>query len=315
MIVLDRAIPEKMEFLEVVLRRGIFQNEMFEKIYANYQLIKSGYWGECRVDREWKEVNIPQRYYLFHNYESQTQWGSTHQIDTIFLCIHFILLIEVKNIAGRLDFEYEKHQLIRTKQDGTQESFTNPVDQIERHVTFVQNITNYLGINIPIIPAIIIANPSTIIGEVPPNYLIFHVTGLNTKINQLFNKFSKITIRGSQLELLKDELFRQYKKRDAEMELNISIVKGAVCTQCPTAVQMEHRKIYFICPNCKYKRKSTDAIYESLMDYKILYGEWITNAEFRAFFNIRSQQTVFKIINRLNMRAEGNGRAKKYRIP
>lgn len=315
MIVLERSMPEKMVFLEVVLRRGILENELFEKLYANYQLIKSGYWGENRVDKEWKDINIPQKHYLMHNYESQTQWGHSHQIDTMFLCVHFILLIEVKNIAGRLDFEYEKHQLIRTKQDGIKEGFANPIDQIERHVTFVQNIINYLGINIPIIPAIISANPSTIIGTVPPNFLIFHATGLNTKVNQLFNKFSKTSINDNQLELLKEELLRRYKKKvTTKMELDIPFVNGALCKRCQSPIQMEHQKIYFICPNCKFYQKSKDAIIENLRDYKILYDEWITNAEFRTFFNIRSQQTVYKMINRLKMKAEGNGKARKYRI-
>lgn len=315
MIVLERTIPEKMEYLEVVLRRGKLQNELFEKIYANYQAIKSGYWGECRVDREWKDINISQKHYLLHNYQSKTPWGNTHQIDTIFLCTHFIMLIEVKNIAGRLDFEYEKHQLIRTKQDGTQESFSNPIDQIERHITFVRNLINYLGIDIPIIPAIINANPSTIIGAVPPNYLIFHVTGLNKKINQLLNKFSGRSISDTQLELLKDELLKQHQKIKYEKDLDIELVNGVLCTRCEPARQMEHSRIYFRCPNCDFIIKSNDAIVDSLIDYKVLYGEWITNAEFRAFFNIRSQQTVYKIVHRLNMKAEGNRRARKYRIP
>ncbi|WP_230199374.1 nuclease-related domain-containing protein [Bacillus ndiopicus] len=123
---MHRKIPDQLLYLETLLPRNSSDANLFEQ----YQRIKAGYTGECRVDREWNDIFLEQEHYLFHDYQITNQAKFTHQIDTVFICQSFVLLIEVKHIIGRLDFETHTHQFIRTKSDGTQNVYRNPIDQI-----------------------------------------------------------------------------------------------------------------------------------------------------------------------------------------
>lgn len=312
MIVLERTIPENLAFLEVILKRSI--NQSNENFYIQYQSLRAGYWGECRVDREWQDFEIKHQHYVFHNYEASNEWGFTHQIDTLFVCTHFILIIEVKNITGRLDFDHEKHQFIRTKIDGLQESFHNPIDQTERHLSFLKACLKKWHMDIPVIPAIVNANSSAIIGTVPPNFLIFNVSGLRSKIQLLFDKYPNQFITNIQLNLLKDRLLMNYSKRIVEKVYPENLVLGVICPDCKPPIKMSHRRRGFICPECLYS-SGLDILIQGLRDYRILYGEWITNTAFRDFFGVESIQTANNMLNRLNLPSEGEKRGRKYRIP
>lgn len=313
MIVLERRVPEKLALLEVVLRRVTNQSKDYEYLYAQHQSLQAGYWGECRVDREWQDFEVKQQHYLFHHYEARNERGFTHQIDTLFVCAHFILIIEVKNITGRLDFEQEKHQFVRTKIDGVQESFHNPIDQVERHRSFIKACLSEWHMHIPVISAIVNTNSSAVIGSVPPNYFIFNVSGLRTKIQWLFEKYPNSSITNNQLNLLKGRFLKKYSKRMAEKIYTENLVLGAICPFCKPPVKMNHQRKRFVCPKCIYS--SQEILIQGLQDYRILYGEWITNAAFREFFGVKSIQTANKMLNRFNLQSQGEKRGRKYRIP
>ena len=180
---------------------------LYENIQKHAKNITAGYHGELRVDREWEDIRLDKAHLLLHDFEGYNNQGFSHQIDTIFICPYFILVVEIKNIAGRIDLDEDKHQLIRTKKDGQQESFSNPIDQVERHVSFVQQLVRQRQITIPIIPAIISANPHAIIGKTPPQFLIFNVSGLRKKLQQLFEKYPTKMISTEQLNCITSSYF------------------------------------------------------------------------------------------------------------
>lgn len=51
-----------------------------------------------------------------------------------------------------------------------------------------------------------------------------------------------------------------------------------------------------------------------LHDYRLLLNEWITNREFRDFFLIESEDTVNKILKRLDFHYEGKNKNRRYLI-
>ncbi len=213
MIILEREIPIKMIMLEILLRRLDEEDIEYEYYKNEYLLVSRRYEGEMWVDREWEELIIPSKYYLFHNFETENEASHSHQIDTIFVCQNFILLLEIKNIGGRIDFDQEKHQFMRTRQDGMKEGFSNPIDQIERHVRLFKRILIKWEIALPIEYAIILTQPSTIIGDTPANVAIFHVSGLQTYVYNLFSKYQNNYISPVSLELLKKNLLAIRKRK------------------------------------------------------------------------------------------------------
>ncbi|MER1998375.1 MAG: nuclease-related domain-containing protein, partial [Lysinibacillus sp.] len=132
-----RKAPAEMELYEVLLRRAIINEQVRRELQTKYIQLRTGFAGERRVDREWREVNTPG--ILLHDFTCRNDFGHTHQIDTIFVCKHFILVVEVKNVSGRIDFDDTRRQFLRTREDGKVESFMNPVDQVKRHRDLLVN--------------------------------------------------------------------------------------------------------------------------------------------------------------------------------
>ncbi len=181
LIVLPREKPTKLDVLEAIVRRLPNTHTNYDYYNDLYIRTKSGYEGEQKVDKEWDELKIHKSYYLLHNLEFQN-----HQIDTLYICPHFILILEIINISGRLDFEQTKHQFLRTRNDGVVEGFYNPIDQVLRHVRYIQSF----NFKLPIEYAIVISNSSTIIGNKPANIPIYHASGLHHHIKLLTEKYS-----------------------------------------------------------------------------------------------------------------------------
>lgn len=315
MIVLERKPSSKMLVLEALMRRLPESNVDFNYFRELYIRTKKGFEGELQVDKMWEELILStESYYLFHNYQTKNDRGNSHQIDTIFLCRHFILLLEIKNITGRLDIEHEKHQLIRTNSDGTMQGFYNPIDQIERHVRFLkQKLLNW-NISLPIEYGIVLTKASSIIGHIPKNVPFFHLSGLTSRINFLFNKYPENYISTTQMEILKNLLLEETYYNDWSPKVNKKkLRKGVICKECIDKAIMLYNRGRFICPNCN--RKSKSALLEGLYDYRMLFKPWITNSEFKAFFKISSRETSYKLLNRLNLAYEGTNRGRLYYIP
>lgn len=307
-------MPSKMVILEALLRRLPQEDPEYEYFQNLYKRVKLGYEGELRVDREWREIDILSEYYLLHNFESENEQGHSHQIDTIFLCQHFLLLVEIKNISGRIDFDQVKHQLIRTRFDGTIEGFHSPIDQIERHVRFVKKQLEKWDSSLPIEYAIVIAESSTVIGAVPSDVAVFHVSGLQVKLNKLFSAYPQPQIPKEKLELLKRQFLKQHQPKDWTLTIDKrKLRKGVLCQTCEYKYVMVFEYGYFVCPKCKCKSK--EALLEALHDYRYLQNEWVTNNDLREYLGIDSRYAVNRLIKDLNLKYKGTFRDRKYFIP
>ncbi len=111
--------------------------------------MSAGFQGELRVDRLWQEMNLTFPHQIFYDYCFINNSGFTHQIDTLFVTPHFLCLIEIKNILGKLDFDDVKRQCIRTTSDGKIDSLISSRSTISASKLFPNIIkaTKYRATN------------------------------------------------------------------------------------------------------------------------------------------------------------------------
>lgn len=312
MLVLERQKSLKHLVLEALLRRLPQTEEVYEYYEEIYLQIKKGYEGEMKSDREWQELSVPSKYYLLHNFETENIHGYSHQIDTLFICPHFLWLLEIKNITGRIDFQMEKNQFVRTRFDGTLESMRNPIDQAERHIRFLKQILSELKITIPLLYSIVITDDTTIIGSVPKHISVFHLSGLQSKLNELYHQYPK-RINLQQMKEIAEHLLSKRIKKEWRPNIEIEkLKKGALCERCNYKIAMFYKRGRFICPRCNFNSK--DVLIESLHDYSLLFKPWITKSEFSKFFNI-PKKTAYKLIVKLPLEPIGESRGRIYMIP
>lgn len=302
MTVIERKLPAKIVVLDALLRRvPLEKREYIENLLKRAEI---GYLGELKVDTIWKELDLPMKFLLFHNYEIPH-----YQIDTLFVCPHFLLILEIKNVAGYIWYEPEKHQFLRKRKSGEIESFQSPFDQVKRNVEKIERIIKYLGINIPIHKAVVIVEPTTVIGNMDGEISIFHAIGLRTEVKRLLLKYSKQNLGIVQFETLKEHLLKLYQPSKYKPKFEIPpIRKGAICN-CGKVMAYKRGFI------CTCGNKSKEALYQGLHDYRVLISERITNREFRDFFFIESHDAANKILKRLGFNSEGSNKNRKYLIP
>lgn len=85
------------------------------------------------------------------------------QIDVLILTPHCFLILEIKNLKGRINFVYTYNQLIRTV-DGVEQMFDCPINQSILHKeSFTEWLSSYGCPSIPIESKVILSNKRTII--------------------------------------------------------------------------------------------------------------------------------------------------------
>ena len=294
MILIERDESFKINTLQASVRRGLI--ELREQLYRT----ESGFVGERFVDQMWHDYQLTDAYYLLHNY-----CIDQHQIDTVFLCSRFILILEIKNIAGRIWFEEEKAQFLREREDGIIESFRNPIDQVKRHVRFM---TNLVAGRLPVLYAVVFSNPRTIIGQVPKSEAVFKVSGLESFLR---SEISRYPVKMNNLDKFANWLAGKHQVRSQAMQIDVSrIMRGVICSSCTRIMKFQHGK--FVCLNCR--RSGLEDFYTGLADYRYLISEWISNQELRQFFSVPSEDAARRLLKNLAFEFEGSFKDRKYRI-
>ena len=148
----------------------------------------------------------------------------------------------------------------------------------------------------------------------PKGIPVFHISGLQTKVKDLFRKYSRISITPKKLEWINDKLLERNHRKIWMPNVNQSVLRrGALCKVCKHSSLMNYERGRFICPKCGFKSK--EVLMEGLHDYRLLFKPWLTTNEFREFFQIPSYKTAYKLLIRLEFQYEGANRGRIYFIP
>lgn len=309
MDVMNRKLPSKILVLDALKRRIDETHEKHQLVTSLLRRAEIGYRGELKVDRLWREIAVPTDSILLHSYESRNDVDHSHQIDTLFLCPHFLLILEIKNVSGTIFYESEKYQFLRKRLTGEVESFQSPFEQVKRHRDFIVRIVEGLGLSIPVHAAVVLAETSTIIGSMKSGIPIFHAVGLPSEIKRLLLRYESPALSAVHYELLAHHIRNLHKPGVYKPKFEIPpIRKGALC-ECGKVMKYNYGK--FIC-SCGIKSK--EPLYQGLQDYRWLINEWISNREFRNFFYIKSEDSASKLLKKMNFLSRGSTRDRFYLI-
>lgn len=299
---------------EALVRRYVGSNDERDKFQTRIKQALAGISGEARVKNKILDCMRETEFILCSNLQFANEADFPHQIDFLILTTRFILLLEVKNISGKLFYDPDLRQFSRLKYDNTLETFpNNPFDQINRHHEFLYYFLNRAHFQLPIVPLVINANPNATLDRSFYGMPIVNLTSLAYKIKALNNKYPiKVTSHDlNQLEkLLKSNMTIHEANRYVPVD---SLQKGVLCPSCEFNSLMKFERRTWHCLKChKNNRK---ALKLAIRDYRILIGKSITSAQFRDWTGIQHKDTAYKLLQWLNLTAFGEKRGRKYEIP
>lgn len=154
---------------------------------------------------------------IFHNLRL---YDHVHyfQIDFLVLCDRFALILEVKNILGKLTFDTEMRQLIRELDDDI-DIFDDPITQAEYLTDSLHQWLSERGLSLPIINRVVIASAAQL-----------QVTNLNSE------QVKKIVRRAN----LKAELFtidKQFSKEQLSADALKKVSTALLAAHSPLIIK------------------------------------------------------------------------------
>lgn len=311
MILLARQPSDSQKILEAMLQRLPQTHKEYAYVRERLGRVKAGLAGEQRVDAEWLELDLPTPHYFLHDFQTMNDFGSTHQMDTIFLCPHFLLILEIKNITGILSYDASYAQLTRTTIEGTVEGMVDPFLQLERHVAWMKKLLQRERFHLPIVHAVVLATRNGILTKGFEGQPIFHVTGLRSCIQRWTEMYQPV--KAEALLPFATRLLSMHTRLKKEMTVPFKeMMKGVVCPHCGNGQRLQYHYRKWTCPRCGLV--DHNALNRTLEDYRLLVGPQLTNRSFREFFAIESPNLAYKLLQQLPLKAEGEKKHRKYWI-
>ncbi|MDF2606867.1 MAG: hypothetical protein K0S34_1062 [Bacillales bacterium] len=311
--------PLKISGLEALLRRIPSYHPSREKIIEDLSMCKAGFYGEQSL--EYFLNQLPQNEFrIFHNIRFETP--TTFQIDFLLLSKKFILILEVKNMVGKLEFDEEFGQLIQIKSSGETKIYNDPVVQASGHKLNLEKMLLSSNINYPPITYLVVMTKQNSLITVKSqnrNYRkkIVRSNNLLNKITELSGQYSKEIITEKELKKITKYLLKSNQEREqnllGEYGVNPSdLIMGVICDHCSNT-SMKRICGRWLCLKCKFI--SYDSHLSTLNDYILLIANKITNDSFRQLTRIESSTTSNRLLKKLGLNSVGDKRHRVYHLP
>ncbi|MFD1358993.1 nuclease-related domain-containing protein [Fictibacillus halophilus] len=196
------------------------------------------------------------------------------QMDQLILTPTFLLILEIKNLAGHLYFDDKVKQMIRML-DGKRECFEDPIEQVKRQSYHLKQILRQC--KFPIIPIerlVVITNPSTIV-EFSPSYKealarVIKSVQLLHKFTLFQQKYQTPILTSKEMKKLSKQLFKLHDTHDPDVCALFQmdkreLVKGVLCPKCDQSFILYYKGANWRCPI--YQHKLKNAHVDALIDY------------------------------------------------
>ncbi|WP_223820852.1 nuclease-related domain-containing protein [Bacillus sp. S3] len=280
---------------------------------AKQAQIEAGIGGEERVAEVLRNKTLLFDNHILHDVSPSSD--EKFQMDTNVLTPWYVVILEVKNIGGVLEFKENPHQLIRTREDGHKDGFESPIVQLERNDECLEVWLQSRNIRIPIYGAVVLAYPKQIVA-VPPlkttllyPYLIpSFIKGIPRTEKKLddetFNWLSAELLNSHQ-SFIPKPICETYKIPFRDFQ------PGVQCKTCGRFGMIKLPRTW----ECQYC-KATDhlAHQQALLEWFLIFKQTITNRECRWFLQVDDIHTAKRIMQSLNLIEEGEYRYREYKM-
>ncbi|MFD1848719.1 nuclease-related domain-containing protein [Oceanobacillus bengalensis] len=244
------------------------------------------------------------------------------QMDGVLLFNSFILILEIKNWKGTLQYNPETNSITQTFQN-VKKNYQNPITQVNNHEmqlnSWLQEVPGIFGV--PIESLVVISDSTTIFNSPNNNPELYkkmiYADSLIQKINELKIKHTKKLLKKEEIDYLeetflrcdtplKPNLIKQY-KIPSEYFIN-----GIECSHCGHSPMSRLYKSWQ-CAKCYYKDPLAHE--RKILDYFLLFNSSITNKECRSILQLNNDNTAYTLLNSMGLKQTGKNKGRKYHAP
>ncbi|GGB35450.1 nuclease [Lentibacillus populi] len=288
------------------------------KLTEDFNRFNAGYRGEKDVDYN-LSLFPHKNFYIFHNIRLKIH-NKNFQIDTLIVSKTFLCIVEIKNLAGTIEYDPELHQLVQIN-GGKITAFQDPVLQAETQKMHLKAWLQQFNMSIPIETLVVSSNPSTIIKIQQDDPVIYRKLirkeSLHLHLKALTDNYTETVLSNIQIKNLNNailsgdiphhpNLIKQYNIQKKHL------IDGIVCPSCwQTAVERINKK--WTCRSCTAEIK---LLHERIiLDYFLLFNNTITNRQCRELLKIDSPSVMYYLLKSMKLHYVGKNSARKYLAP
>ncbi|WP_342433590.1 nuclease-related domain-containing protein [Neobacillus sp. FSL H8-0543] len=276
-----------------------------------------GYYGE--KDADYYLSFLPEeKYLIFHGLRLKDT--NYFQMDLLLISTSFALIIEVKNISGKLIFKKGSNLVVK-EFDNNEEGMPNPIQQVKRQQIQYMNWLNKRQLKgLPVESLVMISKTTTIVETTPDNHQIFqqliYAESLLDKIRELGMKYQKPRISQKRLLQLSDTLLKEHKITipDILQKYQISqseLIPGVQCSNCKS-FPMKYFSANWHCSYCNFISKT--AHFQTVDDYFLLINQTITRKQFAQVLQIEATSKAKNLLLALKLPNTGSKRGTRYNL-
>ncbi|WP_185907829.1 nuclease-related domain-containing protein [Psychrobacillus soli] len=297
------------EALHALYKRMPKNDLKFSKIQEEYYQKVAGNIGEEAVMKVIEQLDLPYKFYAFHNILLYSE--TLFQMDILIITQYYALILEVKNIKGEITFTDQ--QMIRTLATNETHAFDNPFLQSEDYQSQLKRLFQANHISLPIFSAVAFAFSSSIIKDPPKNKTIVFRRGIKPYIRNI--PANACILTDAQLESLKYFLLKEsidFQPFPLTNHFGIdpnSLRKGVECVHCGL-IGMKKVIRNWYCPRCRSSHRHAHEA--ALRDYFLVYKSTISNQECQQFLQLNNKYEATKILNNPMLIKTGQSRSRKY---
>ena len=312
MIYKQRSKPKKLIGLNALIPRLHPSHPEIQKIKDEFWNRKAGFGGEQHLDKHLAEFKPPYPHAILHDI-CLKQNGIYFQMDSLIITPAFILIIEAKNLAGKIIVKSNPTQFIQESPTGERKVLQNPISELERKQLFLNHWLKQRKIDIPINGIVAFAFSNELNFEhIPETKIVFNYE-LPTYLYSLpVNNeiISKDAIRKLAIEMKNNH--QEYNPFPLSKLMHIpltDILPGVICPECVTrGMHWKNRK--WSCFSCNHSGSNYHTA--ALEDWTCLINDRITNREFRDFILLNDPSVTKRFLAQSGLIHKGKGKGSFY---
>ena len=311
MIIKNYSKSVHLEAMDLLVRRLPPEHPLYSKIMMEIHTTKAGDFGEEIIFNELKKLQLPYKYYIFHRVMLRTE--RTFEIDILLLTPYGVVILEIKNIIGELEFKENPSQLIQTRINGEINNYPSPVTQLNEYIFLLSKFFSEYNLSIPVMGAIVFASRKSFVKTTSDKATILYKNEIHAYLRNL--QHHSPTITNSQIDSLKNLILKKnspfsYFPLTKHFFIDANdIIRGVACPKCGQ-IGMKKIKKKWYCPGCHLL--DSKAHKDSLLTYFLLCNNYITNKTCREFLLLNSRDEAKRILLNSDLIKIGDKKATKY---
>ena len=283
-------------------------SDMVDFIREEIRKQEAGVRGEERLVDRLKELRLPGEFRVFSDVCLELDDWKV-QIDCLVVTDRCCIVLESKNISGRLYFNEELDEFYK-EENGTETPISNPYFQLMRHIRFMKEFLRNTLPQMKVTGAAIMTAKSCRIMQKPTHYPIYKLESMIERVTQMYNSFAGTSFSGEELEVIEKllqenrspfvylPLCEHYRIPPSEIRL------GVECPGCGV-LGMQRTGKTWICQSCNTRDRNAHK--KAVNEYFSLIDDKITNRDFRKFCMVESIYAASRMLGNMDLKMHKAG--------